>query len=49
MARKRKPASELTDKQLVKRLFSADTRKALKKKVLELGEGTPHTRKNKKR
>ena len=41
LPRKRKPASKLTDKELVKRLFPKETRKQLKQLLLELNAEKP--------
>jgi len=42
---KRKKANELTDKELIRRLFPPDVRKALKKAVLELNREPQKTKK----
>src|SRR5688500_16317944 len=46
--RKSKPATQMTDNELVRKLFPKPVRKALKRVLLELNEETPKRRKPKK-
>jgi hypothetical protein len=48
MPRRKKPVSEMTDKELVRKLFPAPIRKELKKIVLELNADKPKRKKRKK-
>ena len=45
MPRRKKPVSEMTDKELVRKLFPAPIRKELKKIVAELNREKPKGRK----
>ena len=48
MPRKKKSAAELTDKQLVKRLFPPEVRKELKRVLAELNADRPKSKKKKR-
>ena len=49
MPRRKKPVSEMTDKELVRKLFPAPIRKELNKIVLELNSEKPKRMAKKKR
>jgi hypothetical protein len=47
MPRKKKPASKMTDKELVRKLFPTPVRKELKKVLAELNADRPKRKKDK--
>src|SRR5687767_9885569 len=49
MPRRQKPVSEMTDKELVRKIFPTPVRKALKKVLAELNSDKPKAKKRKKR
>jgi len=48
MPKKSKPVTQMTDKELVRKLFPKQVRKALKRVLLELNSETKRPRKHKK-
>jgi hypothetical protein len=48
MPRKDKPVTQMTDKELVRKLFPKPVRKALKEALLEMKRAKPRGRKSKK-